>query len=100
MQGQLALVLATAGVAELEEVDQVILLLFCILLLLVRCTLALCSFALSVFSLLLTCDGPPALCGFQQVSVREWQREAGWQGCGGGLWGLGRVRRRSVCGAA
>ena len=100
MQGQLALVLAAAGVAELEEVDEVILLLPCILLSLVRCTLALCSFALSVFSLLLTCDGPPALCGFQQVSVREWQREAGWQGCGGSLWGFGReqsrVRRRAL----
>ncbi len=42
MQGQLALVLAAAGVAELEEVDEVILLLPCILLSLVRCTLALC----------------------------------------------------------
>ncbi len=84
MQGQLALVLATAGVAELDEVDKVILLLFSILLFLVRCNLAFCSFALSVFSLLLTYDGPPALCGIQEVSVREWQREAGWQGCGGG----------------
>ena len=52
MQGQLELVLASAGVAELEEVDKVILLLPCILLSLVRCTLALCSFALSVVSLL------------------------------------------------
>jgi len=43
VQGQLALVLAAAGVAELEEeVDEVILLLPCILLSLVRCTLALC----------------------------------------------------------
>jgi len=35
-QGQLELVLASAGVAELEEVNQVILLLPCILLSLVR----------------------------------------------------------------
>jgi hypothetical protein len=90
VQGQLALLLAAAGVADLEEVNKVIILLSCVLLQLVRCTLALCSFALSVFSLLLTCDDPPALCGFQEVSMREWQREAGWQGCGGGLWGFGR----------
>jgi hypothetical protein len=42
VQGQLELVLASAGVAELEEVDRVILLLPCILLSLLRCTLALC----------------------------------------------------------
>ncbi len=40
MQGQLELVLASAGVAELEEVGKVILLLPCILLSLVRCALA------------------------------------------------------------
>ncbi len=103
MQGQLALLLAAAGVAGLEEVNKVILLLPCILLYIVRCSLAPYSFALSVFSLLLTCDGPPALRGFQEVSVREWQREAGKQGCCG-LRSFGReqsrVRCRSVCWAA
>ncbi len=52
VQGQLELVLASAGVAELEEVNEVIILLPCILLSLVCCTLALRLFALSVVSLL------------------------------------------------
>ncbi len=86
MQGQLELVLASAGVVELEEVDKVILLLPCILLSLVRYTLALCLFALSVFSLLALpvlfvywccslscCWRPvlfvPALGGFQEVAA-------------------------------
>ena len=78
-QGQLELVLASAGVAELEEVNKVILLLP--LYSVVACSLYPCSLFIrvvrSVVSLLLTCDGPPALCGFQKVSVRGWEREAG-----------------------
>ena len=86
VQGQLELVLSSAGVAELEEVDKVILSLPCILLLLFRCTLSLCLFALSVVSLLASpvlfvyscrslscCWRPvlsvPALGGFQKVTA-------------------------------
>ncbi len=57
VQGPLELVLALAGVSELEEADQVILLLPCILLSLVRCilALALCLFVLFFVMLLATC---------------------------------------------
>ena len=98
VQGQLELVLASAGVAELEEVNKVIVLLACILLSLVRCTLALCSFAMSVVSLLalpvlfvywccsLSCCwrpvlSVPALGGFQEVTAGAC--ESGVAGCRG-----------------
>jgi hypothetical protein len=98
-QTQLELVLASAGVAELEEVNKVILLLPCILLSLVHCTVALCSFALSVVSLLallylcslfircyLSCCwrpvlSVPALGGFQEVTAGAC--ESGVAGCRG-----------------
>jgi hypothetical protein len=98
VQGQLELVLADAGVAELEEVDMVLLLLPCILLSLVRCSLALCLFVLSVVSLLalpvffvywcysfFCCWRPvlsvPALGGFQMVTAGAC--DSGVAGCRG-----------------
>jgi hypothetical protein len=56
---------------------------------------------LPIVSLLLTCDGPPALCGLQNVSVRGGSARRDGRVVAGPVCGVvAESRAESVCGAA